>query len=206
MNETMKFMTQLLIRIPGIIIAVTMHEYVKALASTRLGDTLPKKEGRLSLNPLKQMDPLGAICLLVWGYGWGNPVNTSPMYYRNRRRDTVIAHATPSLCNVIIGVAFGLAFNCFSRAIPIGISLDAYSIIQQILASIAIYNVSYGLFQFVPVYPLNGAKIFSVLAPADVAIKVQQYEKLLQMILVICIILGAADYLFNPLTKLILGI
>ena len=75
----------ILLGIPAIMVATTIHEFTRAAVSTALGDKIPKEEGRLTLNPIKHFEPIGLIIMLACGFGWGKPVNTSSLYYKNRK-------------------------------------------------------------------------------------------------------------------------
>ena len=87
----------------AIIIATTVHEFTRALTSTILGDTLPKQKGRLTLNPIKHFEPIGFILMLATGgFGWGKPVDTTSLYYKNRKRDTLLTAIMPDIANIIV--------------------------------------------------------------------------------------------------------
>jgi hypothetical protein len=76
----------------GSFFAITLHEYVKAWVSNKLGDPLPKARGRLTLNPLNHFEPLGFICMVLTGYGWGKPVSTAAIYYKDRKKGTMLTY------------------------------------------------------------------------------------------------------------------
>ena len=98
----------ILLGIPGILVATTVHEFVRALTSTVLGDTYPKSQGQVTLNPVKHFEPIGFLMMLYsGGFGWGKPVETSALYYKNRKRDIrPWALPTPTISGS--GVPFGL--------------------------------------------------------------------------------------------------
>ena len=97
----------ILLGIPGILVATTVHEFVRALTSTVLGDTYPKSQGQVTLNPVKHFEPIGFLMMLYsGGFGWGKPVETSALYYKNRKRDTLLVAILPTVVNLILGLVF----------------------------------------------------------------------------------------------------
>ena len=97
----------ILLGIPGILVATTVHEFVRALASTVLGDNYPKSQGQVTLNPVKHFEPIGFLMMLYsGGFGWGKPVETSALYYKNRKRDTLLVAILPTVVNLILGLVF----------------------------------------------------------------------------------------------------
>ena len=104
----------ILLGIPGILVATTVHEFVRALTSTVLGDTYPKSQGQVTLNPVKHFEPIGFLMMLYsGGFGWGKPVETSALYYKNRKRDTLLVAILPTVVNLILGLVFLLAYGTF---------------------------------------------------------------------------------------------
>ena len=95
-----------ILAIPGIFLAITIHEYFKALMSHRLGDPHPKLKGRLHLNPKRHFEPIGFLLMLLFGYGWGLPVETTSTYYKDRKIGTLTAYVTPCLVNLLVACAF----------------------------------------------------------------------------------------------------
>lgn len=192
--------------IPGIIIACGLHEYVKAVVSTRLGDPVPKQKGRLTLNPFAHIDLLGAILILITGFGWAKPVQTSPIFYKNRKRDTLITYIMPSVCNLFIGVCFSLAYNLAYPYLENIIVSNAGvgMFIQNTIIGVALININMAFFNLIPVYPLDGAKILNMFVSAETAIKLQRTEHIFQMILVFLLLMGYIGMIINPFVNLIL--
>ena len=103
-----------LLGIPAIMLAATIHEFTRAAVSTAFGDKLPKEEGRLSLNPINHFEPIGMILMLACGFGWGKPVNTSALHYKNRKKGTLITAVSPTIANLIFVFIFMLIANLTS--------------------------------------------------------------------------------------------
>ena len=96
MNQLIVF----LLGIPAIMIATTIHEFTRAAVSSSLGDKLPREQGRLTINPLKHFEPIGMILMLACGFGWGLPVNTSALYYKDRKKGVLITAVAPTIANL----------------------------------------------------------------------------------------------------------
>ena len=95
-----------ILSLPGIALALTIHEYFKALTSFRLGDSYPRLRGRLSADPKKHFEPIGFLFMLLYGYGWGMPVNTSDTYYKDKKFGALITYTVPSLINLLFAFTF----------------------------------------------------------------------------------------------------
>jgi len=200
----------ILISIPGVVIAVTLHEYVKSLVAYKLGDENVKKQGRLSISPLKHMDILGAIFLLVFRFGWAKPLRVTPFSFKNqkqsRKQAMILLFAIPFLTNFIIGAVFAIAANIFYMHFVTLLdifSLEILLMIEGILFFIAFYNISFALFNIIPIYPMDGIMLLGAIKPMW-AMKISQYEKILQLVLAFFIIFGFAHIVFgNFVTNII---
>lgn len=178
----------------AILITVSIFEFTKAFVSYRLGDKMPKDRGRLTLNPFKHIDILGFILLFFIGYGWGKPVDTSALYYKDRKRDTIITYAAPMLMNIIVALsAIIITKIIYITGSPI---LGNFFVILFLQIMIKL-NLSYAFFNILPVYPLSGYKIMTVMLPPNKAMKLSQYEALLQMLLMLLLFMGIIPYIIN---------
>lgn len=192
--------------LPGIITALSLHEFAHAWVSDRLGDPTPRRQGRVTINPLAHIDWIGFIALLLVGFGWGRPVEIDPGYYKHRRRD-----------EILVGVA-GVAMNLFLAVIfsfPAKAVLQAYystggSVLLENLYYILMYtvylNVVLMIFNLIPCPPLDGWNIVTQIFRLDRKewwYKVYSYG---QYILIALIILNVTDIILTPLVKMITGL
>ncbi|MBR1442216.1 MAG: site-2 protease family protein [Firmicutes bacterium] len=186
-----------LIEAIAIIFATTVHEFTKALVSYRLGDELPKKDGKITLNPIKHFEPVGFLLMLFLGYGWGAPVRTSALYYKDRKKGTIITYTVPIIVNLLFGVIFFAAskFRVF-------ISLEAFDpsgYVWFILWQFSVFNLKLAVFNLIPVYPLCANKILGVLLDSNKSIVYSQYEKIFQLVMIMLLIFPilrtALDYI-----------
>ncbi len=199
-------------RVIAILIAITLHEYIKALTSTRLGDPKPRRDGRLTLNPLKHFEIIGFIFMLGFGYGWGKPTETTATYYEDRKKGTIITYTMPSLFNLLIATTFLLLFKVIiisasryiaSQTDPTQVTfvLEAFSQVASLVRHIASYNFALAIFNVIPIYPLDGAKILSVFLKPAAALKMSYYEKIFVVVLVGLVTFGIVDAVFEPFVK-----
>jgi len=198
----------ILVTIPGIIIAITLHEYTKSLVANSLGDKGIKAQGRLAPNPLRHMDPLGGIFLVFFGYGWSNPVRLAPSSFKERKKAMLMIFIMPFLANIIAGFAFTIAFNFFDASyfnLQDSINIQTYRIIWNILRFIAIYNISFALFSIIPIYPLSGTYLLWAISP-PAALKVSQHENILKMLLVFFIVMFFARNVFDPVVHTLIQV
>ncbi|OIO88409.1 MAG: hypothetical protein AUK32_01580 [Candidatus Aquicultor secundus] len=143
-----------LLRIPALLIAVTVHEFMHGQVAYMFGDTTAKEKGRLSLNPIKHLDPLGTISLIVIGFGWAKPVPVNPYRFKNPARDMVFVGIAGPAANFI--AAFLLA-RLFYFPMP-----DVLKLLLEVTVQI---NVMLGIFNLLPIPPLDGSKIIPYFLP-----------------------------------------
>ena len=123
--------------LPGAAAALMIHEYFKASVSYRLGDPYPKLNGRLRFSPVSQLEPIGFLLMLLYGYGWGKPVNTSDTYYKDRRMGTIITYIIPSLINLLFAFVFFIILTAakqFSYTTGYSLPLSSQGFAQGIQA------------------------------------------------------------------------
>lgn len=154
-----------LMLLPGIIIGLSFHEAAHAFASYKLGDPTPKYQGRLSLNPMHHIDPVGFIALLFIGFGWGVPVQIDPDHYKNRRTGELIVGLAGVTANLLIAVVFsfvlkGLAMTYFAYS---GIG----GIIYEMIFYIVYINLVLMLFNLIPIPPLDGFGVLTQIFRLD---------------------------------------
>lgn len=178
------------------VIAMTVFNFTRALVSTLQGDTIPKSEGNLSLNPLKSIEPVGLILFIVFGYGWSKPFKTSSVNYKDKKFGTVLTNFLPILVCFMLGVMFRYIWlNYYSVS-------DGNTVVYYLMCLNSAFAGAFkriALFNIVPIYPMSGSYILRAYLSPNSAIKYSQYEKLLLVILVFLIVTGVFGYLVNYL-------
>lgn len=191
MEYSMNHLWMVLLGLPGIIVATTVHEFTRAAVSAALGDTYPKSQGKLTLNPIKHFEPIGFLLMLyTGGFGWGKPVETSGLYYKNRKRDTLLTAILPSVVNLVLGIIF----------LGVSHALSGNAYVTQLFHYLCYYNVGIAVYNVLPVVPMDCVKVLSVLMPANQYFKYMQHEKLIQMIFLILLFLGQITGFMNMIT------
>lgn len=181
-------------------IAVTIHEFAHAFAADRLGDPTPRIHGRLTLNPLAHLDPLGTLALLLFRFGWGKPVPIDPFNLRNPRRDAAFISLAGPLSNLILAIILSFPLRFFPAII----------LVSQFLNILVTLNIALALFNLLPIPPLDGGTILLGFLPRELA---DEWEQILTqygpiiLILLILPIRGqplVATFLL-PIINLVLG-
>lgn len=156
---------ELLITMPAVLIALVIHELSHAYVSYAFGDPTPKQTGRLSLNPLNHLDPIGTILLLLFHVGWAKPVMINPSYYKKPRLGIALVSLAGPLSNFILAI---LAILFFSLATKNGWMIIQNFYLQLFLLNFIYVNVGLGVLNLIPIPPLDGSKILgSFLSPEN---------------------------------------
>lgn len=152
----------------ALIVAITIHEFSHALAADKLGDPTPRSLGRLSLNPLRHLDPIGTLALIFFGFGWGKPVPIDPYNLQHPKRDEAIISLAGPVSNLILALIISLLV----KFLPLNnVSILFLSILVQMNVVLAVFNL-------LPLPPLDGSKIFLALLPQDKSLQWQEaFEK-----------------------------
>jgi Zn-dependent protease len=160
--------TQWIVRIPVLLFAITIHEYAHGRSALWLGDPTAKNMGRLSLNPLPHIDPFGAICLFLFNFGWAKPVPVNPMYFKNIRRDTIIMSLMGPLANIATALLGGILIRYF---------LFPWEVYLKTLVYLVLMNLGLGLFNLLPIPPLDGSHILENLLSPGAARKYREFGR-----------------------------
>ena len=160
--------------IPAAFLAVVFHEISHGFVAYCLGDNTAKNRGRLSLNPLKHIDVVGLICMIVFGFGWAKPVPINPYYFKKRKLGVVLVSLAGPISNIIqaiIAVTLALVISKFSAEI------FALEILVEFFIILGLLNVSLAIFNFIPVPPLDGSKILFSVLPNRLYSFILEYER-----------------------------
>ena len=160
----------LLYVVPIILISLTAHEVSHGWVAYRMGDPTAKSMGRLSLNPLKQLDPVGTLMLIVtylaFGamFGWAKPIPVSTYYFKNRQRGMAIVGAAGPAANFILAVVFGVILRFVGLPLyNLGTSVG--DVILKILFIVVEINIVLGIFNLIPIPPLDGSRVLGAFLP-----------------------------------------
>lgn len=180
----------------ALVLCLSIHEFAHAFAAHKLGDDTAKALGRLTLNPLAHLDPLGTLLLLVAGFGWGKPVPYNPMNLKNPARDgSLIAFAGP-LSNFILALFFTLLLHI----------LNLGSVLNAFFYIVIVYNLVLGFFNLIPIYPLDGFNIVSGLLPFNLRYQWLQLASYGSLILLVLVITRSTGAIIDPLINFTLNL
>lgn len=193
----------LVLSIPAVLIAITVHEFGHAFAAYKLGDDTPLRQGRLSLNPLDHVDPLGIAMLLFAHIGWGKPVQVDPRNYNRNisveKADAIVSFAGP-LMNFITAIIVTLIYCAIVKFAGISFIMSKIGIIIMLILSYTItMNIGLGVFNLIPLPPLDGSKIFLPVLPYNAKRWLADNEQIFYIIFLVIWITGIAGSLISPI-------
>jgi Zn-dependent protease len=146
----------------AVIVAITFHEFSHAAVATMQGDQTARSQGRLTLNPISHLDPLGSIALVLAGFGWGRPVPFSPTQLRNRRFGAALVGLAGPAANFLLAIAAVIALRIIYPSAVTAFDVDFSVILLDMLVTL---NVVLGVFNLLPIPPLDGSRLLSILLP-----------------------------------------
>ena len=161
----------LILALPAVIIAMTFHEFAHAFAADKLGDETPRNQGRVTLNPLKHIDPIGFFMLLFTRFGWGKPVQINPTRFNRNvsmsKGEAIVAFAGP-LMNFILALVFSFLLGIVYKFNLLNNIASSYAeLIIIFLIQVIFMNIGLGVFNLIPVPPLDGSKVLRHFLPAN---------------------------------------
>lgn len=186
--------------IPAILMTITIHECAHGYVATLLGDPTAKNSGRLTLNPIAHFDPIGALCMLVFRFGWAKPVPINPYYFKNRRRDTAITALAGPLSNFLS--AF-VALLIVGICVVTGFNGEVGTVVMSFFYMFCSLNIGLGVFNLIPIPPLDGSKVLGAVLPTETWQKLMYYERYGMLVLIVLLYTG---WLSKPLAALREGI
>lgn len=191
-------MTELLdklIILPGILLAISIHEFSHALAAVKLGDDTPILQGRLTLNPLKHLDPIGFIFLLIVGFGWAKPVMINSRNFKNPRRDDIIVSLAGPLSNFVMAFIFMGLMKILDMFVPV---TQTTQIVWLIFSGTVSINLVLMIFNLMPIPPLDGHHILGNIGGPKVWNFYNKYFNQLRIIMIFLIIFNVMGKVIGP--------
>ena len=198
-------LVEILIRVPIVLICLVVHEVSHGYMAMKLGDPTARNLGRLSMNPLKHIDPIGAVCMLLFRFGWAKPVPINSRYFRKPRRDmalTALAGPVSNFIMAFVGVIIAsISIVLFSR-FPVyeGFGYNLWYVWFVFVETFIFMNLSLGVFNMIPVPPLDGSRIFLTFLPAKYYFGIMKYERYIMIGMLILLYTGI---LTLPLSRIV---
>ena len=174
------FLQDAIYLIPAVLLSLSFHEFSHGYVAFTLGDPTAKQAGRLTLNPLAHIDPLGTLCMLIFRFGWAKPVPVNVMYFKDRKKGMAITAAAGPISNLL------LAFLCLLLFVPVLVyagwtAVGSYA--ANFLYIMVMINVGLAVFNLLPISPLDGSKILYAVLPNKIYFSIMRYERYFQPVL-----------------------
>lgn len=215
-NDIRMMAIQLLLTIPIILISLSVHESAHGYIAYKMGDMTAYNLGRVTLNPLKHLDPIGAICMLVFGYGWAKPVPINSRNFKNPKKGMAFTAIAGPISNFLLGIFGALAYSlivffCFIHSNRLPSSETTVEIINIFATFFYLWsymNFVLAIFNLIPIPPFDGSRFFSLFLPQKWYFAIMRYERyILPIVLIVSVVLSnilsfsplgvAANGLFN---------
>lgn len=193
-------LTGLIAGLPGLVIALVIHEYAHAKAADVMGDFTPRMTGRLTLNPMAHIDPIGLIMLLVVRFGWAKPVMINARNFRNWRQGELLVALAGPVANLIVAFISLLAMAVLFK---LGMFSEG---VRLVLSMMVLFNINFAIFNMLPLPPLDGSKILMVLLPGRLAYKLMSLERYSFIILIFLMMTPFLTMILIPLQRLVLSV
>ena len=189
----------LLLTLPAVILCLSIHETCHGLAAYALGDRTAANQGRLTLDPMAHIDPMGFLCMLLLGFGWAKPVPVKTSNYKNRRAGMAIVTAAGPVSNFLIGFVGYLLyfFISYATASMSGVAGLFVWVIAQSFRYLATLSIGLGTFNLLPVYPLDGYRVLDAFLPFEWSMKLRQYQTYLLLAMIALMWFGGTSILIG---------
>lgn len=188
------YIMSLLLSLPIILIALSLHETAHGYVAYRLGDPTARNLGRLTLNPIKHLDPIGFLCMLLAGFGWANPVPINTRNFKKPRRDMALSAAAGPLSNLLLAIIFTALYRLFFAVVahvePTEANVNIFLAVEIFLYSGISLNISLAVFNLLPVPPLDGSRLFYVFLPPKYYFGVMKYERYISLAIMFLLFFG----------------
>ena len=186
------------------LIALTAHEYYHGYAAYRLGDPTAKSLGRLTLNPMRHLDPIGALCMILFHFGWAKPVPINPRYFKNPKKGfAIVAIAGPAINLILSFLSAGAYLLLWALVKDVAFTNDLwFNVAKNGLLFLFIFhslNLGFALFNLIPIPPLDGSRLLSVILPPKQYFGLMRYERYIYFGLLGWLFIG--DFLYSALLR-----
>lgn len=181
----------------AVLVVLTVHEYAHGLAASKLGDNTAQAFGRLTLNPIKHIDPLGALCMILFHVGWAKPVPINPRNFKNPKRDMALTALAGPLTNIIMAFVSALACTAIYGIFK-NVAFEnefLFNLVENTLIFFLIFhqiNIGIALFNLIPIPPLDGSRILNAVLPYKAYFAIMKHERKIYFGFLFWLILG--DY------------
>jgi Zn-dependent protease len=187
-----------LLILPGILLGISIHEFSHGYAAVKMGDNTPLMQGRITLNPLKHIDPMGFICLLMFGFGWARPVMINARNFKNPRRDDAIVSLAGPLANFAVAFLFVGLMKLTDMFMPYTLTTQ---VILRVLQSTVTINLVLMIFNLIPIPPLDGHHILGSIGGPKVWNFYYKYYDHLRFVMLLLIVFNGISIIIGPIIQ-----
>lgn len=177
-----------------------LHEFAHAFTAVKLGDDTPRLSGRLTINPMAHISPMGALMIFLFGFGYAKPVPVRMRHFKNPKRDMAIVALAGPLCNILQAFVYMFLFCAISSVNTANIGIAYIAFFFYYAAQV---NVSLGVFNLLPIPPLDGSRLATALLPSKYYFKIMQYERYIMIGLFVLLFTGILSTPLSYLSMLI---
>ena len=196
----------LLLTLPGVIVAITFHEFAHAFVADKLGDDTPRRQGRLNLNPLSHIDPVGFFMLIFAHFGWGKPVEINPANFNRKRsmsaQEALVALAGPVM-NLIIAIVLTIILFAITTFTPTFILSTTGMLIGLTLQMAISVNIGLGVFNLIPLPPLDGSKILMHFLPYNAKTWFENNVQIFYIVFIVLWVTNLISYIISPVINIV---
>ncbi len=209
------YIIRLLLSLPIILFALSLHETAHGYVAYKLGDPTARSLGRLTLNPIKHLDPIGFICMLLFGFGWASPVPVNSRYFKKPRRDMALTALAGPVSNLLAAVVFSVLYGIALLLLNIILAkVHQTNVMISYLAecfTLFLYygvalNVMLAVFNLLPIPPLDGSRIITAFLPPRAAYAYMKYERIIAIVLMVLLLFNTRIPFLSTIADLIINL
>ena len=196
----------LVLRLIIALIALPIHECAHGYAAYRMGDNTAVRQGRLTLNPLAHFDPIGTLAIILFGFGWAKPVPINPLNFENPKKGMMLSSLAGPLSNIGLALVAMVLYKISYIPAVMGVSGAFFETIQTFLLLMISINITLGVFNLIPIPPLDGSRIATYFLPQRIYFKIMQYENIIFIVFLVALWFGIFDWPISFISSSVTGI